>query len=108
MARLGDITSGRRSHILDGDDNSIGGGHRWNSRNPGKTKFPRSWDDDKVISMIQEVARRPDGLPERYDNGRRQCTGTRDEVEIVVILNEDGTIRTAHPRRGPGVTVNRR
>lgn len=29
--------------------------------------------------------------------------GTREDVEILVVLKPDGTIVTAHPIRGPGV-----
>jgi hypothetical protein len=106
MTWLGHITPGRRRHILDGDNDGRGGGHRWNSRNPGKMKFPRSWDDDKIINTIRDVATRPGRPPIRRDDDRWVCTGTRDNVDITVILDPDGAVRAAWPERGPGVTHN--
>jgi len=108
MTRLGEVSAGRRIHILDGDGDGRGGGHRWDSEVPGKTKFPRSWDDDKIIAMTMEVAVTPDAPPERQDNDRWQCRGTRDGVEILVVVDPDGGVRTARPVDGPGVTRNRR
>lgn len=109
MPRLGHVSSGRRVHILDGDGDGRGGGHRWDSEIPGKTKFPQSWSDDKIIAMAEDVARHPDSPPQlQDDNGRWQCRGMRDGVEIVVVLDPDGSMRTARPESGPGVTRNPR
>lgn len=108
MPRLGEVTPGRRVHILDGDGDGVGGGHRWDSDIPGKSRFPRSWSDDKIIDMVQDVAERPDVLPVRQDNDRWQCRGTRDQILMLVIVNPDGSVRTARPIDGPGVTRNPR
>src|SRR5207244_4124986 len=45
------ITPERTTHILDGDANG-GGGHRHGTGIPGKTEFPASWDDKKVIDTV--------------------------------------------------------
>jgi hypothetical protein len=108
MTRLGETSAGRRVHILDGDGDGKGGGHRWDSDIPGKAKFPRTWKDDKVFDMIHDVAQRPDHAPIQRLSGRWWCTGTRKGVEILVILDPDGAVRTARPERGPGVTRNPR
>jgi hypothetical protein len=84
------------------------GGHRWNSTIPGKKRFPSYWEDDKIIETVQEVALRPDGEATRLASGGWECRGTRDNVEVVVVLEPDGGIRAAWPEQGPGVTRNPR
>lgn len=106
MTKLGHVSPGREVHILDGDWDGIGGGHRWDSENPGKRKFPRSWDDAKIIAAITDVAQRPDDPPSIQVNGRWRCHGTRDGVLIRVVLEPDGSVRTGHPLSGPGVEKN--
>jgi hypothetical protein len=108
MTRLGYVSPDRRRHILDGDGNDVGGGHRWDSTVPGKTKFPQSWSDDKIIDVTRDVALHPDQPPVRREDGRWPCTGTRAGVEILVVLDPDGAVRMARPLRGPGVTRNPR
>ncbi len=104
MRRLGEIPIMREVHILDGDED--GGGHRWGSAVPGKTKFPRDWDDDKILASIADVAARPDRTPVARPHGGWICEGMREGVEIRVATNRDGTVWTAHPLRGPGVETN--
>ena len=53
-------TPERTTHILDGDKTGGGGGHRHGVGKPGKTEFPASWDDKKVMDNVVDVARRPD------------------------------------------------
>ena len=43
------VSGDRRAHILDGD--KTGGGHGVSS--PGKTEFPASWDDTKVMAKCR-------------------------------------------------------
>src|SRR5262244_2082885 len=52
------VTPERTTHILDGD--KTGGGHRHGVGKPGKTEFPASWTDERVVASILDVARRPD------------------------------------------------
>lgn len=100
------LSSDRACHILDGDDN--GGGHRHGTGRAGKTEFPSSWDDNKIIDHIVDVARSPDQPPiyQKW-NGRWLVRGTRDDVEIVVIVARDGRVWSGWPRPGgPGVVKN--
>jgi hypothetical protein len=100
------VPTERASHLLDGDGN--GGGHRFGTGRPGKTEFPADWDDAKILRVIQDVARAPDQPPIFQSwNGRWLTRGTRDGVEIVVIVAHDGRIWSGWPRPGgPGVVKN--
>lgn len=102
------VSPERRTHILDGDADSNGGGHRHGTGRPGKTEFPATWDDEKIIASVLDVARRPDKPPVRQDwNNRWVTRGTRGDVEIVVVTLRDGPIWTAWPLPGsPGVVKN--
>jgi hypothetical protein len=103
------VTPERTAHILDGDATGRGG-HRHGVGNPGKTEFPASWDDKKIMDNVRDVARRPD-QPPIYQawNSRWLARGTRDDVEVVVIIAGDGRIWSGWPRPGgPGVVRNPR
>jgi hypothetical protein len=96
----------RATHILDGD--KTGGGHRHGTGKPGKTEFPASWDDWKVIDTILDVARRPDSTPGHQEwNDRWVVRGARDDVGIVAVIERYGRIWTAWPLPGgTGVVKN--
>ncbi|HVD89888.1 MAG TPA: EndoU domain-containing protein [Jatrophihabitantaceae bacterium] len=96
----------RRVHILDGDGDGVGGGHAPGTGLPNKTEFPEAWDDDVIIGRIEDVARNPDQPPIQQDNDRWLVRGTRDGVDIEVIVNPDGSIWTAYPTGGTGVVRN--
>jgi hypothetical protein len=100
------ISPERKSHILDGDQR--GGGHRHGVGNPGKTEFPASWDDERIVEAIQDVARRPDQPPRHQEwNDRWVTRGTHDDVGIVVVIARDGLIWTSWPTPdSPGVVKN--
>ena len=100
------VTPEGRTHILDGD--SKGGGHRHGTGKPGKTEFPASWSDDKIIDTAKDVARQPDEPPTRQDsNDSWLCAGTRDSVEVSVVIERSGEILTSWPEPGgPGVVRN--
>jgi hypothetical protein len=102
------ISPDRSTHILDGD--KYGGGHRHGTGKPGKTEFPASWDDQKVVDTALDVARKPDQAPVLQDrNNRWLCVGTRDSVEVSVIVLPGGDVWTAWPEEGsPGVIRNPR
>lgn len=109
MTRLGEVTMNRRIHILDGDPvNENSGGHAFGTGRPGKSEFPESWDDDKIIDHTVDVANRPGEAPELQANGRWRCHGTREQVNMRVILDSDGSVRTSHPISGTGVHHNPR
>lgn len=95
----------RARHILDGD--SWGGGHRHGTGRPGKAEFPASWDDERTIGHIVDVARHPDTRPVWQPNHRWRLQGERDAVAVTVIVKADGGIWAAWPEEGsPGVTRN--
>ena len=79
-----DLTDTRaRKHILDGD--LTGGGHRWGTGKPGKSEFPLSWSDDKILHAISDIATDPKvtmGIPDK----KGYVTGVNliDGVEIRV------------------------
>jgi EndoU nuclease-like protein len=102
------ISPDRSGHILDGD--KYGGGHRHGTGRPGKTEFPASWDDQKIVDAAVDIARKPDQPPVRQDrNNRWICVGTRDSVEVSVIVLPGGDVWTAWPEEGsPGVVRNPR
>ena len=101
------VTPERIKHILDGDADG-GGGHRHGVGHPGKTEFPASWNDDKIMDNILDVAHRPDQAPIHQNwNDRWLARGTRDDVEIAVVITSEGLIWTGWPRPGsPGVVKN--
>jgi Bacterial EndoU nuclease len=101
------VTPERTSHILDGDADGSGG-HRHGTGIPGKTEFPASWDDEKIIDTVVDVARRPDLQPKHQEsNDRWVARGTRDDVEVVVVVARDGRIWTSWPTPdSPGVVKN--
>ena len=101
------VTPERTKHILDGDANGSGG-HRHGVGHPGKTEFPASWTDEKIMDNILDVARRPDQPPIHQNwNGRWLARGTRDDVEIAVVITSEAQIWSGWPRPGgPGVVKN--
>jgi len=100
------LTPERLTHILDGD--ATGGGHRAGIGRPGKTEFPASWDDEKITKVLLDVARQPDQTPGYQEwNGRWVARGTRDDVEVVVVMARDGRIWSGWPLPGgAGVVKN--
>ena len=102
------VSPERTTHILDGDLVGNGGGHRHGVGKPGKTEFPASWDDERTVDTVVDVARRPGSTPEhQHWNDRWVCSGIRDSVEVSVIVLRSGEIWTAWPEEGsPGVIRN--
>jgi Bacterial EndoU nuclease len=109
VAAIG-VSPERTTHILDGDGTEGGGGHRHGVGKPGKTEFPASWDDEKIIANILDVVRRPDKSPIHQDwNDTWLCTGTRDNVDVSAVVERSGNILTGWPEEGsPGVVRNPR
>ena len=103
------VSPERRGHILDGEAGGSGG-HRHGIGNPGKTEFPASWNDEKIMSNVLDVAKHPDAPPVlQHRNNRWLCIGTRDSVEVSVIVLRSGEVWTAWPEEGsPGVVRNPR
>jgi RHS repeat-associated protein len=88
----------RRKHILDGD--SKGGGHKAGTGKPGKSEFPSSWSDDKVMNEVSDIATDP-SLVSKADRGRKVTSGTREGIDIKVVQEKNGDIVTAYPTNTP-------
>ncbi len=103
------VSPERTTHILDGDADGSGG-HRHGIGNPGKTEFPASWNDEKIIDALLDVARQPDHPPRHQEwNDRWVARGTRDDVEVVAVIARDGRIWSGWPTPGgPGVVKNQK
>jgi RHS repeat-associated protein len=97
-AQKPDITDDKcKQHVLEGD--ATGGGHRAGTGIPGKSEFPSSWSDDKILGEISDVATDPSSS--RTTQGNRTISeGTRDGVDIKTV--DDGQrIITGYPTNLP-------
>jgi Bacterial EndoU nuclease len=100
-------TPERQDHIIDGDpDDPESGGHKYGTGRPNKTEFPERWDEDDIVDNVEDVARNPDSPPRQLPDGNWEVRGERDGVNVRVIVDENGSIRTAHPTSGDGVVKN--
>jgi hypothetical protein len=91
-------------HVLEGDGPNAGGGHRSGTGKPGKSEFPANWSDDKINGEISDVATDPGSTRTTQPNGRIKIQGTRDGVDITVIVEPDrkgGRIVTGFPTNTP-------
>ena len=105
---LSQINSQQRTHILDSD--TTGGGHGPGRGISGKSEFPASWSDEQIMNYISEVIQDPNSIWFQQ-NGKAgakytktgnpvkwQIDGTRDGVNIRVIVEPDGRgVITAFP-----------
>ncbi len=82
-----------------------GGGHRAGGQHGGKTEFPTHWRDDRAMAHVMSVAKEPDGAVAQPD-GTFRAWGTRDGVQLRVIVSGEGEALTAYPLPGPGVVHN--
>ena len=85
-------------HELDPRDGEGGGGHGPGRNTPDKSSFPSDWSDEKTVEAIVEVANDPQSTRTLQPSGRTVVNGTRDGIDIRVIIGADGrTIVTAYP-----------
>ncbi|GAB2468564.1 WXG100-like domain-containing protein [Jatrophihabitans fulvus] len=110
--RPGEVVSKEsRTHILDGDGPNSGG-HRWPGA-PGKTPFPKNWNDDQIIDNVGDIVSSP-STQWRYQTGSGgmytkggdpavwRAWEVRDGVRIRVAWEPaTGRVRTAFPDNGP-------
>lgn len=90
------LSDERRTYVLDGD--GTGGGHGPGRTIPGRSNFPPGWSDDEAIKEILGVANDPVSNRHPGRKGRTIARGTRDGVEIEVVIDQTGTsIITAYP-----------
>jgi hypothetical protein len=100
------ISEGRAKHILDGD--KTGGGHRYGTGKPGKSEFPSTWNDDKILDNISDVAKNGTRVGPGRTTNSTMMEGVRDGVRIRTIVSNDGQVITGWPQSGPGVRMNPR
>lgn len=89
----------RKDHILNR--------HRYGSGKSGKTEFPKSWDDAKILREIESVASDPNSISGmgKWDSPYR--IGIRDGIEIRVDFYPNGhstyggQISTGYPVNTP-------
>jgi len=101
LAQPGDATlaEDRRRYILDGNGRG-GSGHGPNRTTPDKSTFPSDWSDERTIGAIKDVANDPASVREPARGERTAVRGTRDGVEIEVIIGRDRkAIVTAYPAK---------
>ncbi|MDN7799811.1 EndoU domain-containing protein [Burkholderia vietnamiensis] len=100
LSNTGDVnlaSPDRTNHILNGD--ATGGGHLWPGA-PGKSAFPQSWSPSQIMNDVSDIATDP-AIPETVQsNGRIVKDGTRDGINIRVVIepaSKGGGIVTAFP-----------
>jgi filamentous hemagglutinin len=105
------VTPDKATHILVGDQ--TGGGHLWPGL-PGKSPFPKEWSAEQVLGAISDVATDPNSNRTPQSNGRIQVRGTRNGIDILVIVEppnvRNGQIVTGYPTnipKNPKWTINK-
>ena len=94
------LSDRRRRHILDGDRKA--GGHGPGRNTPEKSNSPSDWSDEKTTEAILDVANDPASTRNPGDDGRTLVTGTRDGVDIEVVIDKTGkSIISAYPTNIP-------
>jgi len=91
----------RTTHILTGDIK--GGGHLFPG-GAGKSPFPQSWSAERIMHEISDVATDPLSVFTPGRGGRTIVTGTRNGIDIKVVLGspqEGGEIITGFPTNLP-------
>ncbi|WP_160331237.1 DUF637 domain-containing protein [Burkholderia cenocepacia] len=91
----------RTNHILNGD--ATGGGHLWPGA-PGKSAFPQSWSPTQIMNDVSDIATDPAIAETVQSNGRIVKNGTRDGIDIRVVIepvSKGGGIVTAYPTNVP-------
>jgi RHS repeat-associated protein len=94
-----DLTNHRRDHILNR--------HRAGAGKPGKTEFPSSWSDDKILHNVSDVATDPSAFRDVGKWNSPYAIGKRDGIEIRVDFYPNdhpvhaGKVSTAYPINVP-------
>lgn len=95
------VDSKARNHILNGD--STGGGHRFGTGISGKTEFPQSWSDSKIITAVSQIAGNPRAVWSKPGTGTYITSeGYVDGILIRVVYDlEEQRIVNGYPRNTP-------
>jgi RHS repeat-associated protein len=95
-------TPSRTAQILDGErrpDGSFSAGHRAGTGYNGKSEFPATWSDARIMHNISDVATDPASSFEVGSLGAI-ARGTREGVDIRVVMRNDEII-TGYPTNMP-------
>ncbi|HBY8191062.1 TPA: type IV secretion protein Rhs, partial [Klebsiella pneumoniae] len=92
-------SSQRRKHILDGD--ATGGGHRAGTGKPGKSEFPQSWSDEKIMHVISDIATDPNVSRKAGRGGRTIAEAVKEGINVRVIQESNGDIVSGFPTNVP-------
>jgi hypothetical protein len=98
-SRNAPITPARRTHILDSD--ATGGGHGAGRGTPNKSEFPAGVSDDQAIGMIKDVAESASSTEVPGRNGKTIVRGSRNGLDIEVILYPNGSVCSGYPTNVP-------
>lgn len=82
-----DLTNGRSVHIL--------ANHRYGAGKPGKTEFPSTWDDQRIVHQVSDIATDTTLTRQVDPRGTPYVTGSRDGLDITVTFFPNN-----HPRAG--------
>ncbi|MEU5784611.1 EndoU domain-containing protein [Micromonospora lupini] len=113
----GDIryTDASKKHIVKGEGGRQGG-HLAGTGLPGKTEFPKNWDESKIRDAVLQVTQQGPPMKGPYltkdaDGNRRWAydyEGVVNGVKVKTTVLADGEIRTSYPTdpSDPGVIRN--
>jgi hypothetical protein len=88
-----------QKHILEGEGDGRGG-HRAGTGIPGKSEFPASWSDQKILEAVSDVATSPNSSHMPGPRGRTVSEGSIDGIDIRTV-SEPGRIVTGYPTNTP-------
>jgi hypothetical protein len=98
-----DLTDARgRMHILDGEGNG-NGGHGPGRGISGKSEFPSTWSDQRVLNEISDIATDPNQIWSNPNSrGYITTTKTVEGIDIKVVYDiRNGRIVTGYPTNVP-------
>jgi hypothetical protein len=98
------VTTARKTSATRSPGRPRNGGHRAGTGKPGKSEFPSSWSNDKIKGEVSDVATGPGSVRTPQQGGRTKVQGTRDGVDITVIVepgSKGGRIVTGFPTNTP-------
>ncbi len=85
-----------KTHILYGDHS--GGGHRFGTGKACKSEFPKDWNDERIVSVVQNIAANDNIAWKRQDNGYLVSQYLEDGIAVRVVMSNDKTkVITAYP-----------
>ena len=97
------VPEDRARHILHGD--GTGGGHLGPDPGaPGKSPFPQSWSEEKILEATSDIASDWTTYVKTQANGRHVHEATIDEIDVRVIIepqSRGGGVVTAFPTNVP-------